>query len=483
MLFNSYIYIFYFLPISFVAYFFLNSRRLVLPAKCWLVFCSLFFYGYWNVRFLPLILSSILFNYAIGTILTKITAQKNLFSRKSVLYFGVACNLLLLVYFKYADFFISNLIFVTGLQFTFLKVALPLGISFYTFTQIAYLVDCYRSEVKECDLLNYGLFVTYFPHLIAGPILHHKDLIPQFNRIQNKVLNHRNIATGLYIFSIGLFKKVIIADTFSVWANNGFDHSVTLTFFNAWITALSYSFQLYFDFSGYIDMAIGSSLLFNINLPINFYSPYKAQNIQDFWRRWHITLSKFLRDYLYIPLGGNQRGELRIYFNLLLTFLLGGLWHGASWTFIFWGAFHGFAMVVHRLWVKANIKMSRMLAWFLTFNFVNMTWIFFRAKSWSDAGKVLRGMLGLNEISFLPTFASGLPFLNRFVAQFKDIEDLKKKMLFLILFGAVIFLAKNSVELQRDFKPNWKNAVFCLLLMAIGIISLTKVSEFIYFNF
>ena len=228
---------------------------------------------------------------------------------------------------------------------------------------------------------------------------------------------------------------------------------------------------------------LGSSLLFNINLPINFYSPYKAQNIQDFWRRWHITLSKFLRDYLYIPLGGNQRGELRIYFNLLLTFLLGGLWHGASWTFIFWGAFHGFAMVVHRLWVKANIKMSRMLAWFLTFNFVNMTWIFFRAKSWSDAGKVLRGMLGLNEISFLPTFASGLPFLNRFVAQFKDIEDLKKKMLFLILFGAVIFLAKNSVELQRDFKPNWKNAVFCLLLMAIGIISLTKVSEFIYFNF
>ncbi len=447
-------------------------------AKSWLVFCSMFFYSYWNIRYLSLILISILFNYAVGTTLTKKTAGNitdskhghfvSRISKKKILYCGVVCDLLLLGYFKYADFFISNVMFTTGFQMTFLKVTLPLGISFFTFTQIAYLVDCYRSECKEYDLLNYVLFVTYFPHLIAGPILHHKDLMPQFDRVQNKVLNYRNIATGLYIFSIGLFKKVIIADTFAVWVNNGFDHAITLTFFEAWITALSYSFQLYFDFSGYIDMATGTSLLFNINLPINFDSPYKAENIQDFWRRWHITLSRFLRDYLYIPLGGNQGRELRTYFNLLIAFLLGGLWHGASWTFVFWGMLHGLAMIIHRMWAKTNFKISRIFGQFLTFNFVTFTWVFFRAKNWSDAGKVLRGMVGLDGISLI---------------QFKAIPDIKKKILFLIVFSAVAFLAKNSTQLQKSFRPNWKNATFCLLLMAIGIISLTKVSEFIYFNF
>lgn len=466
MLFNSYVYIFIFLPASFAVYFFLNNRRLAIAAKCWLVFCSLFFYSFWSVRYLPLILVSILLNYAVGTVLIK----KSLFriSQKKILYFGVACNLLLLGYYKYADFFISNVVLAAGFHMTLLKVALPLGISFFTFTQIAYLVDCYRSECKEYNLLNYALFVTYFPHLIAGPILHHKDLMPQFDRVKKKVLNNRNIAVGLYVFSIGLFKKVVIADTFAVWANHGFDQAVTLTFFEAWITALSYSFQLYFDFSGYIDMAIGSSLLFNIHLPVNFYSPYKAENIQDFWRRWHITLSRFLRDYVYIPLGGNQRGELRTYFNLLITFLLGGLWHGASWTFVFWGMLHGMAMIFYRLWAKANIQMGRALAWFLTFNFVSISWVFFRATSWGNAAKVLRGIFGLNGISRHSIWA---------------VEDFKKKMALLMAAGLITFLAKNSVEMLKDFRPTWKNAALCLLLLAIGIVNLTKVSEFIYFNF
>lgn len=469
MLFNSYIYIFFFLPAAFAVYFFLNHWRLVLPAKCWLVFCSLFFYSFWNVGYLPLILMSILFNYAIGTALTKKSpaSQGAIVTRKGILYFGVTCNLALLAYFKYTDFFISNLSAIPGAQLSLLKIVLPLGISFYTFTQIAYLVDCYRSVAKEYDLLNYALFVTYFPHLIAGPILHHKDLMPQFDLVRNKVINWRNVATGLFVFSIGLFKKVVIADTFAVWVNKGFDQAAHLSLLNAWMTALSYSFQLYFDFSGYIDMAIGSSLFFNIYLPINFYSPYKAQSIQDFWRRWHITLSKFLRDYLYIPLGGNKYGEGRTYLNLLITFLLGGLWHGANWTFVFWGALHGLAMIAHRLWTKTKINMNRMLAWFLTFTFVTVTWVFFRAKTWSDAGKVLRGMFGLDGISFA----------------FHDAENFKRKLLFLTVFGAVAFLAKNSVELEQGFKPSWKNAIFCLLLLAIGVIHLTRVSEFIYFNF
>lgn len=490
MLFNSYAYIFFFLPVAFAVYFFLNKKRLVLPAKCWLVFCSLFFYSFWSIRYLPLILGSILFNYSVGTALVK-TIKKKLpgdkpvltVSRKKILYFGVTCNLLLLGYFKYADFFISNFMLVSGISLTLLKVVLPLGISFFTFTQIAYLVDCYRSECKEYDLVNYALFVTYFPHLIAGPILHHKDLMPQFDRLQNKVLNYRNIATGLYVFSIGLFKKVILADTFAVWANSGFDHAVTLSFLEAWIAALSYAFQLYFDFSGYIDMAIGTSLLFNIDLPVNFFSPYKAGNIQDFWRRWHITLSRFLRDYVYIPLGGNQKGEKRTLGNLFLTFLLGGLWHGASWTFVFWGVLHGLAMVVHRLWAKLNFRMNRALAWFLTFNFVTFAWVFFRAKTWADAWKVLRGMTGFAGFALPDFLASKFPALQRLPLQFSDIEDFPKKGLALFLGLALVLFAKNSVQLQQEFRPSWRNAVFCLLLMAIGLISLTKVSEFIYFNF
>ncbi len=255
-----------------------------------------------------------------------------------------------------------------------------------------------RGETKEYDFLNYALFVTFFPQLIAGPIVHHKEMMPQFASRWNMVKRYKNIALGLFIFSIGLFKKVVIADTFAVWATAGFDTATTLNLIEAWATSLSYTFQLYFDFSGYTDMAIGIALLFNIKLPINFNSPYKALNIQDFWRRWHMTLSRFLRDYIYIPLGGNRKGEFRTYTNLLATFLIGGLWHGAGWTFIFWGFLHGLALVIHRVWQSLGFKMNKILAWFITFNFVNMAWIFFRAKEWDDAIKVLSGMFSLDNV-------------------------------------------------------------------------------------
>ena len=365
MLFNSYEFIFMFLPVMFVVYFYLISKRVVLGAKIWLVAGSLFFYSYWNITYLPLILISMFTNYGVG--LTLVNQDRVKISSKTVLAFGIFFNLALLGYFKYTDFFLENFNGIFGSNIPLPHIILPLGISFFTFTQIAFLVDAYKKEAKEYNIFNYMLFVTYFPHLLAGPILHHKEMMPQFASVKNYAKNYKNIALGLFIFSIGLFKKVIIADTFAVWANAGFDTATTLNLIEAWATSLSYTFQLYFDFSGYTDMAIGVSLMFNIKLPINFNSPYKALSIQDFWRRWHITLSRFLRDYLYIPLGGNRKGEIRTYTNLITTFLLGGFWHGAGWTFIVWGALHGIALAIHRAWQSLGFKMNKILAWFITF--------------------------------------------------------------------------------------------------------------------
>ena len=312
MLFNSYEFIFAFLPFTFFIYFYFNSKRLTEAAKAFLVFASLFFYSWWNIAYLPIILASMLFNYVVGVSLSK-DKEHSKVTKKNLLILGIIANIALLGYFKYADFFIENVNLVTDGQLSLLHLALPLAISFFTFQQIAYLVDSYRGETKEYDFLNYANFVTFFPQLIAGPIVHHAEMMPQFSKTKNKIKNYRNIAMGLFIFSIGLFKKVVIADTFAVWATAGFDTATTLNFFEAWATSLSYTFQLYFDFSGYTDMAIGAALLFNIKIPINFNSPYKATSIQDFWRRWHITLSRFLRDYLYIPLGGSRGGERRTF--------------------------------------------------------------------------------------------------------------------------------------------------------------------------
>ncbi len=401
------------------------------------------------------------FNYSIGSLLSK----GHTFSKKSLLTFGIVSNLALLGYYKYSDFFIENINLIANTNIPLLHLMLPLAISFFTFQQIAYLVDSYKKETQEYDFLNYAIFVTYFPQLIAGPIVHHKEMMPQFSKQDNKHINYHNIALGLFIFAIGLFKKIVIADTFSLWATAGFDASSTLGFFEAWATSLSYTFQLYFDFSGYTDMAIGASLLFNIHLPINFDSPYKALSIQDFWRRWHITLSRFLKDYIYIPLGGNRKGEVRTYTNLFSTFLLGGIWHGAGWTFVFWGFLHGVALILHRAWSKLHIKMPILLAWFLTFNFINIAWVFFRARAWEDAIKVLHGMFDLSDIGF----------------RLNGLEALA------IIAGFVVLLAcKNSMYYyQKKFTFNKKEMAIMIVFFTISILAirLRNSSEFLYFNF
>ncbi|WP_138625961.1 MBOAT family O-acyltransferase [Aliarcobacter butzleri] len=471
MLFNSYEFIFIFLPVMFVVYFYLNSKRLILGAKIWLVVGSLFFYSYWNVIYLPLILLSIFVNYGVG--LSLVNHEKIRISSKTILSFGIVFNLGLLGYFKYTDFFLDNFNGIFGTNIPLPHIILPLGISFFTFTQIAFLVDAYKQEAKEYSLINYMLFVTYFPHLLAGPILHHKEMMPQFASKYNWVKNYKNIALGLFIFSIGLFKKVVIADTFAVWANAGFDTATTLNLIEAWATSLSYTFQLYFDFSGYTDMAIGISLMFNIKLPINFNSPYKALSIQDFWRRWHMTLSRFLKDYLYIPLGGNRKGNIRTYVNLITTFLLGGLWHGAGWTFIIWGLLHGIALAIHRFWQSLGFRMNKILAWFITFNFINITWIFFRAKDFESALKVLGSMFSFDNV----VFEIKKIFVNI------GSNDSKEIIIWIIISFILVLFFSNSMEKMRNFKTNKKIVFLTVFCFIIGVLSLDKISEFLYFNF
>ncbi len=454
------------------------GKKLTAGARGFLVFASLFFYSWWNIAYLPLILTSMLLNYIIGNSLNE-NFDKVRIHKKTLLTFGVVSNLALLGYFKYSDFFIENFNLAFDSSIPLLHLALPLAISFFTFQQIAYLVDSYRNETAEYDFLNYALFVTFFPQLIAGPIVHHAEMMPQFASKWNLVKRYKNIALGLFIFSMGLFKKVVIADTFAQWASHGFDKMEVLNFVEAWATSLSYTFQLYFDFSGYTDMAIGAALLFNIKLPINFNSPYKALDIQDFWRRWHITLSRFLRDYIYIPLGGNRKRSFRTYTNLMATFILGGIWHGAGWTFVFWGFLHGLALVIHRGWKSLGFTMPKILAWFITFNFVNIAWVFFRAKEWEDAIKVLNGMFGVEKLFAISSLNS------------KNIYFESETYIWLSIIILIVTLLPNTYQIAKYPKLNNSRLLSIPSTMIFAFIFLTALlwmststySEFIYFNF
>ena len=484
MLFNSFEFVFLFLPITFFLYYFFLSRRLFLGAKALLIAASLFYYAWWRIDYLPIILLTLLFNYVIGSILSTNSSTSGS-SKLHVLVIGITMNILLLGYYKYTDFLLVNANQILETNISLLNLTLPLAISFFTFQQIAYLVDSYKGQTQEYDFLNYSLFVTFFPQLIAGPIVHHKEMMPQFASKWNMVKSNRNIAAGLFIFSIGLFKKVVIADKFSQWANLGFDRAEYLNMFEAWTTSLSYTFQLYFDFSGYTDMAIGVALLFNIRLPINFNSPYKALTIRDFWRRWHITLSRFLRDYIYIPLGGNRLGEFRTYNNIMITFVIGGLWHGAGWTFLLWGTLHGVALVVHRLWERGGVVLHRYLSWFITFNFVNIAWIFFRADEWNDAVKVIKGMF-FGDMILSGKLQSSYEFLHNFGIEFgQHMFHLggHTTPIAWVVAAFIVISFKNSTEYLRDFKANYKYALSTVVLGTYAVLNMDNTGDFLYFNF
>jgi alginate O-acetyltransferase complex protein AlgI len=398
MLFNSYVFIFIFLPVVLGGYIALRRLPNVNWAIGWLALASLFFYAWWKPIFLLILLLSIAVNFAFGTLLLR--ARLSPGQAWVVLIAGITFNLCLLGYFKYAGFFVSNVNSIFGSGWAVPQILLPIGISFITFQKIAFLVDAYRGQVHNFTPINYVLFVTFFPQLIAGPIVHHAELMPQLARFTQREL-YNDLSLGLSIFIVGLFKKVVVADTLAVYADAGYGAVATghaLDAPSAWITVLAYSFQLYYDFSGYSDMAVGLARMFGIKLPINFFSPYKAYSITDLWRRWHITLSRFLRDYLYIPLGGNRRGPRRQYAHLAAVMLLGGLWHGANWTFAIWGGVHGILLAINHAWSATTLSGSRFfqsrLAYAasvaLTFTLVTLAWIPFRAPTLADSVRMLR---------------------------------------------------------------------------------------------
>ena len=490
MPFNSYSFIFIFLPLIATIYFMISKYFPAKWARLFLLISSLSFMSLWNVYFAAVLVFSVLFNYALGSVLSTAIGSLNS-KRKNVIFFiAILGNILLLGFFKYSNFFFGTINSLFPVKLGLLDIILPIGISFYTFMQIAWLTDIYRHGGFRYDFISYCLYVTFFPYVVSGPIAYHKEIIPQLESDKAGKFNIANVCGGLFIFAIGLFKKAAIADTLAIIANGGFDASAALTFTEAWITSLSFTMQLYFDFSGYTDMAIGIALIFNISLPANFDSPYKSLDIREFWRRWHITLSRFMRDYIYIPLGGNRSGETQTLINLLLTFLIGGLWHGAAWTFVFWGFLHGSALVVHRLWMKAGFHLNKILAWILTFNFVNIAWIFFRAKNWENALNIIKGMAGLNGILISPHQASN-PFFQKLTvigikfgewrAHLPDTDNFAY-FLCIALIPFVLF-AKNSNQLFDKFSPNWKNAFAIAILLACSLLLLNQASAFLYFKF
>lgn len=474
MLFNSFEFILFFLPVVFCGYFVLNKRKLTTLSRWWLLGASLFFYGWWNVYYIPLIISSVLFNFAITQAMIKRRdVQSGWMAPVRFLQLGLIFNIGFLAYFKYMDFFLETVNAGFGTDLNLLNLALPLAISFYTLQQIAFIIDSYEGLVEEKNFLDYALFVTFFPQLIAGPIVHHSEVMPQFANIKNKLLTLSNVNKGLFIFSIGLFKKVVLADTFATWATPGFDIATSLTFFEAWATSLSYTFQIYFDFSGYTDMAIGAALIFNIKLPQNFNSPYVATNIVDYWKRWHITLTNFITTYVYTPLLRlfDQITFAKMMIAILGSFLISGLWHGASWTFVLWGLMHGLGIVVFHCWKKfVEIKFHRFVSWLITFNFINVTFIVFRANSVEDISKVLKGMIGLNGVQIDATWLEGINGSNWTV-------------LWLVAGMLVCLLAKNSAEQLKQFSTGYKTAGITIGALGLGILSLNKISEFLYFNF
>ncbi len=486
MLFNSFVFIFIFLPIVFGVYFLFNRLKKVRLSIYWLILSSLFFYGYFEPQYVILISISIMINFLLGRLLMK---SGPIQKKKFYLTLGILFNVLLLGYYKYADFFIANMNIVFGTSYPFLYLLLPIGLSFITFQQIAYLVDAYKGETKRNTFAAYALFITFFPQLIAGPIVHHKEMMPQFAAEQNKRINLEHVFKGIFIFLIGLTKKVAIADTVAVWADDGFKNYQNLTFAESWITSLSYTIQLYFDFSGYCDMAIGLGLLFNIKLPINFNSPYRSRNIQEFWTRWHMTLNRFLTKYVYFPLGGSRKGAVRTYIHIFIIFLISGFWHGAGWNFMIWGVLHGLASIALRLWGRTKINPPYWLSWFITFQFVNIAWVYFRATSVEQANTIIAKM-------FQPEWSDLQRFFTSPVNHFTEAATYQIGTLAFnhpIFIGAVIgtllclcFIAKNSIEWLDRFTFNGRYIVYYQALLMIILISVfirQKNSMFLYFNF
>ena len=487
MLFNSYIFILVFLPICLIGYFGLNRLGKYTLAQIFLLAMSLWFYGYFNPRYLLIILFSIVGNYAMTTWMRYVSGPGR---RRAVMLLVLALNVGVLFYYKYFDFFLDNLNRFAGTHYPLLNLLLPLGISFFTFQQISYVVDAYRGETEPYSFLEYACFVAYFPQLIAGPIVTHDELIPQFRDNSKKKFNWDHFSQGLYMFSLGLAKKVLIADVFGVAANWGFDNLTQLNAVNGLLVMLAYTFQIYFDFSGYCDMAIGIGRMMNLDLPVNFDSPYQALTIDEFWERWHKTLSRFLTRYVYIPLGGNRKGQLRTCMNILIVFMVSGIWHGARWSFLLWGILHGLLKVLNRCFPRFFRNLHPAANWLLTFAFLNITWVLFRSESISQTVFFLKELLKLECGPIAQELISAfqlpeLVFLAQYVPGFACFSYFPAALMWLF-YGGALFLVlsrRNSYERMLSFTPGGRTMLATVFLLTWSILSFSGVSTFLYFNF
>ena len=542
MLFNSYVFIFLFFPVCLLGFYGLRQKNST-AAKIWLTGFSLWFYGYFNIRYLCIMIFSILLNYGVYLILKRVDdsasvnnmqmgGEKDTFSasvcvpskrKKTILIAGVSANLLLLFYFKYYDFFVENVNAVFGTSFVLKNVLLPLGISFFTFQQISFLADTYRGELKNCSFLDYALFVSFFPQLIAGPIVTHDEMLPQFQKIGKKKWDEEQFSRGLFIFVLGMGKKVLIADTFGTAVDAGYGMVEGLGSIDAILVMLFYTLQLYFDFSGYCDMAIGIGKMMGIEIPINFNSPYKACNIIDFWKRWHITLSRFFTKNIYIPLGGNRKGQGRMYANLFFVFFLSGVWHGAGWNYIFWGVMHGVMYCVTRWlqvkkkektacqrndiqtekvyierdvsvkhWCLKGVISSRIIQVvkvLLTFIYVNIAWVFFRSESIEQAltffKRIFTGGIALPVEVIYDAFNLDEFWYVMKVLHLTDFaySNYILMVLFTVVTLLVTFFGRNVHELAKRWKMSWVSAVAIAVVFIWCVVSLSGVSTFLYFNF
>jgi len=511
MLFNSHVFILLFLPLTLAGFFLLGRLKDMRPARLWLLTASLIFYGWWSLTYLGLLLGSMLANYALGRRIGAVRASAPGQARALML-LGVAANVGLLAWYKYAIFITDNVAALTGLDFAAGGVVLPLAISFYTFLQIAYLVDARNGRAEHYSFLDYTLFVTFFPHLIAGPIVHHHELIPQFQRPAIYRFQPGEVAAGIAFFAIGLVKKLVIADPVGALATPVFQGAAAVPpgLLEAWLGTVAFSVGLYFDFSAYSDMAIGLARMFGVHFPYNFNAPYKATSIIDFWRRWHMTLSRFLRDYVYIAMGGSRCGTLRRHANLMATMLLGGLWHGAGWTFVIWGGLHGAYLLVNHGWRSMARerpglpRLSAPVAQGLTLLVVMVAWVFFAAPDLGAALAVLAGMAGLNGIlqpgtaTLLSAALQGGP--GAVVAITGGMALLTGILSLLILGGAllVIFLAPNTQEIVDGrtaapeeaprwpilrFRPHAISACTAAAAFLLALALMADVKEFVYFQF
>lgn len=483
MSFQSYGFLFLFLPLAIWGWHLCNRRGFGKIGQLFLLGCSLFFYGYHRLFCLPLLLLSIVGNYLLGQGLLR--WQKY---RRPLLWGGLLLNLGLLAYFKYVNFFIDNWNALFHTDIASLSVLLPLGISFFTFQQLAFLLDLYHGEKSDASFLEYALYVSFFPTVTSGPIAYHNEVIPQLRRVCGRGVTAEQLSAGLVSFSLGLFKKVLLAEAFGGAASWGFEAVGSINSTTALLVVLSYTFQLYFDFSGYSDMARGIGQMLGISLPQNFNAPYRALTIGGFWKGWHMTMTRFFTRYLYIPLGGNRKGQARTCLNILIIFLVSGLWHGANWTFVIWGGLHGLAMVLERLLGRRVERLHPVLSWGITFSFVNFCWVFFRAESLSGAVAMCKAVARCDFGSIAPVLTTFFQFPSlAWLGRVFSIDPTRVSLFTCLLFFGIAFIVclqgKTETELLGTGSPKKRVAVLCAVLLFWAVISMSGVTQFLYSNF